>query len=174
MSQNPKPFATLETELADNTSKAITPLNLRNFLESALGCYGSLYTEGGVTTEGLTGTLAKVDTWLSAGTASNTTPDPTNNQLTIDAEGVYLVEFNAQYLGAAASDQAWFELRNNNVVVVGARCVSEILVAQRDTASFKQVVSLSVGDDLSIYAKAVGGVGDVTIENAQLIAARIG
>ena len=175
MAQTAKPFATLETELADNTAKDISPLRLRNFLESALGCYGAMHIDGGSTAEVLTASATKITGWLTAGLAKNTTPDPTtNDELTLSVDGIWLVCFSCSFLVTAATDRFKFELRNNDVQVPGFASDVSGTLGDRVVCSWSNVGSFVASDDLTVYATAIGGLGDATLEHAQLTATRVG
>lgn len=166
--------ADLLTAYADNIAKAIKPVHHRDFVDSALNCYGSLHIDGGSTALGLTAAPAVISTWTSSGPAGNTTPNLPGGELQADADGIWAVEFSASFLVSVAPDRFLFQLRNNAVLVAGGQRDIDGALAARVGVHVRQLVSLTAGDDLSVYAAAVGAAGDAALEHANLVAHRIG
>jgi hypothetical protein len=176
MAQTARSFAALEALFADNTDEDIDAVQLRDFLESALGCYGQLEIDGGSTAEGLTATPAKLDTWLALGPGRNTSSDIVSpaGDLQLDADGIWAVSFEASFLVATGTDRFAFALRADNVAVTGFGAEITGTLGERVQVSFKGLYSATSGVALSVYAAAVGAAGDITIEHARLAAHRVG
>ena len=176
MAQTARNFAALEALLADNTDRDISAVDLRDFLESAMGCYGQLEIEGGSTVEGLTASPAKLDTWLAIGPGRNTTTDIVSpaGDLQLDADGIYAVSFDASFL-TSTSDRFTFALRADDVLVTGFSCEVTGITSQRQNASWAGLYSATAGVALSVYGnRDMAGIGDITIEHARLTAHRVG
>ena len=176
MAQTARSFAALETLLATNGAKDISATALRDFLESAMGCYGSMYVDGGTTAAAIGAAFALlVPPWLVGGTCRNTTANLAASKLEVDADGIYAISFAATALVTGATDRFAFEVRNLGVKVAGLTAEITGTLGERVGAQIgPRAVSLTAGDEISIYAKAVGGVGDLTIEHAQLALDRVG
>lgn len=176
MAQTARSFAALEALLANNTTRDISATDLRDFLESALGCYGAIHIDGGSTAEVLGAAPTKIDTWLTSGPNRNTTAEITSpaGNLQLDADGIYAVSFDASFLVTGATDRFSFVLRADDVIV--PRFTSEItaVLAERAHVGFANLYSATAGVELSVYGAAIGAVGDITIENARLMAHRVG
>jgi hypothetical protein len=175
MAQTARPFAELETLFADGVSKAITALRLRDFLESALGCYGSMYVEGGSTAEGLTITPQKLTGWTSAGVQRNVLADVGNDRLIINATGIYMVSLGMSFETIAALDTYEVDARINEVKAPGLSSgFGPIPPGTIVPASFGRPLELVQNDYLEIWGWSTGGVGDIKIQHAQLSVDRVG
>lgn len=91
MAETERPFTTLQTLLADNTTKAISPQDLRDAIVSALGGYASIYVDANTTAQAITATPAKLAAFASAGPARGATGDVANDKLTAGVAGDYLL-----------------------------------------------------------------------------------
>lgn len=177
MAQTARTFAELEAHFAGGIPESITPLRLRDFLESAMGCYGSMFVDGGSTPEGLTASPQKLAGWTSAGVARNVVPGPTtSNRLEVNAPGIYSVSFGASYEILTALDGFTFEVRNNDVKLSGFSAyfsgappgsIVPVAIGPRP-------VELAGGDDLSVYAYSAAGAGDIALVHAHLAVHRVG
>lgn len=104
MPDTQRDLTSLQALLADNTSGAISPQDLRDFLVSALGGYGSISVVNGVTAQTTIGTSdVKVNQFTTNGASdgSNVVPDHTNDQLTVGVAGDYLIEATISAEGTA-------------------------------------------------------------------------
>jgi hypothetical protein len=173
MAQTARSFAALEALLADNSAGDITAVKLRDFLESALGCYGSLRIALGSTAEVLTATPAKVATWLTKGPSRNTALTLASG-VQLDSDGIWFVSFDASFLVTTSTDRFRFALRADNVEVPGFACEVTGVLGERAAVSFADSYPATSGVELSIYAEAIGAAGDVTIENGRFGAHRVG
>jgi len=175
MAQTSRTFAQLEVLLADNTAKGIGPTDLRDFLESAMGCYGSMYADGGSTAASIGATFALlVPPWSAAGPYRNVVVDLAGSELEINADGIYRVTFSASGIVTGATDRFAVEGRNLGVKIAGLTAEVTGTLTERIYLGFSRSVSLESGDTVAVWAKAVGGVGDLTIEHAQLSVDRVG
>lgn len=176
MAQTPRSIDDLETLLADNEAGAISAQDVRDLMESALGCYGQLKTDGGSTAESLSATPAEIDTWLTSGPCRNTTPDITSpvGELQLDADGIWALHFDASFLVTGATDRFDFELRADDVAIAGAQAQVTGTLGERVAVSMTALYSATSGVGISVYAAAIGAAGDITIEHARLTAFRVG
>jgi hypothetical protein len=177
MSQTPRTFAELLAAFANNDSKGITALRLRDFVESAMGCYGSMFVDGGSAPEGLTTTPQKLTGWTSAGASRNVTPDPvTNNRLEIGATGIYDLSFSASFQLLTALDAYTFEARANGTKLPGfsARFSGAPPGTVVPISFGPRPVELVDGDDIEIYAYSDAAAGDILLVHAQVAVSRVG
>ena len=104
MADTAKSVADLQTLLANNTSGAISPQDLRDFLVSALGVYGGISVNGnGTETQSNIGTTpVKLVGFDTDGNANGCTPAQASDQITVDVAGNYRISFHATFSGDAS------------------------------------------------------------------------
>jgi hypothetical protein len=174
MADTVRTLAQLQALLPDNVAGDISPQDLRDFLVSVLGVYGAILVTDGVTGQTPGTTPVKLTAFTTNGLARNVVPDHTNDRLTIGANGAgdYLIIFQSSFSG---SNNATFELEFYlNQVATGYK-TSRKLGSAGDvgSASLIGLGSLVDGDEIEIFVD--GGAGEsLTVEDAQLIAVRIG
>jgi len=158
---------------ADNTSRDISPQDLRDFVVSAHGVYGGIYLLDGSTAQtGISTTPAKMTGWGGNLAAAGVTPDYTDGSLTVGTDGVYKVEHNISFLGNGSNTYKG-RLRIDGVEHSAGwtdyRASGDYL-----SAGFVTLVSLSAGEKLTIYLESNAGGGvSLTPFDAQLVCFRI-
>lgn len=167
-------LAQLQALLADNISGQISPQDIRDFLVSVLGVYGSIYVVDGAVPQVPGATPVKLTAFANNGIARGLTPDHTNDRLTVDANsaGDYLVVFQCAFSG---TNNATFEFEAYVNSVASGYKVSRKLGVAGDVGSCSLIglVTLADGDDVEIFVN--GGPGDsLTVEDAQLVLVRVG
>lgn len=169
MTDTQRSLSTLLDLAADNTSKAISPQDIRDFFVSALGGYGSIYVEAGATPETVGTTPVELAAFAANGAASGVTPDHAGNRLVVLVAGDYLADFNATFTGTA-SREVRFKLRKNAAEVTGVPRAEQKLDAAgaKTNASFSGVVTCAANDVLEVYAEADVDATSLTIKEATL------
>lgn len=144
-------------------------------------CFGEIYHhDGGVDT-----ILAAQDTWYQMnifsinGGSNNTTPDHTNNHITITEAGKYSVSYHASTKSAAANKYNMGVLKNNGAVnFLNSHTHRVTSVAERvDTVSATAICDLEEGDTVELWVKRIDGgavAKTLTTETAALNVTQIG
>ena len=114
MADTPRSLANLQTLLADNASKQISPQDLRDFLVTSLGVYGSLSCFEASTQQDNPYTGTKLTCFTTNGASNGTTPDHTDDSITIGVTGIYDVYFQISFSGTSSSE-ARFRLRVDGI-----------------------------------------------------------
>ncbi|MEE9395176.1 MAG: hypothetical protein V3W41_22015 [Planctomycetota bacterium] len=174
MAQTSRSIADLETLLATNGARGISGIDVRDLMESAMGCYGGLHIDGGSTALSLTATPAEVDTWLSSANLRNTTADLVNGRLQLDSDGIWRLDFSASFIVVTATDRFNWQLRADAVAIAGGQRDVTGVLAERASVHISQLYTAVAGAEISVYAAAVGAAGDATLEHANLVAHRVG
>lgn len=172
MADTIKSVADLLTLFADNTSGAISPQDLRDFLVSALGVYGDLRVEAGSAAQtSIDTTPVKLTGFNANGLGNGITPDHvTDNDLSVLTTRVVEVSFACTFLGTA-SQTFYFEIYKNGAST-GIRGRADIN-ATPDVAhvSCGGLVSCTAADNIEVYVYSAAGSGhSVTPYEAQLVA----
>lgn len=169
--------SSLQSILGDNTTGDISPQDLRDFLVTSLGVYGSISAFDASTAQGSLGTTpVKLTGFTTNGKSKGVTPDHTNDQLTITVAGDYCVEFQCSFSGTSSAE-AQFRLRVDGVeqsfgcnrkLGTGGDVGSCFFVAPD--------ITLANTDVLTIYVETDSGAGtdSITVVDAQFSARLIG
>ena len=177
MSGTARQLSDLDTLFADNVVGAISPQDLRDFLWTALGCYGSLYCFNAATAQGGLGTTpAKLDCFTVEGNAANVTPDAATDTLQVGITGKYDGMFQVSFSGNGAHT-CKFRLRVNDVETQFG-CTRK-LGTGGDVGSasfFAPGIALTALDEVSIYVETDdAGNGDIiTVSDAQFSLKMVG
>jgi hypothetical protein len=159
--------------LADNTTGDISPQDIRDTVVSIHGVYGKLYTADASASLSVSTTPIKMTLWAANGLSAGTTPDHTNDQITVGTAGVYHVVAQFSFSGAA---NAAFHLHlRNNTVEVPEIGTQRKLGAGGDigSCSFTGLTSCSANDVLTVYVEADGASKTFTLGDGQLVVHRI-
>lgn len=159
--------------LADNTNGDISAQDMRDVLVSVHGVYGAIYAENGSTAQtGISDTAAKMTGFSANGISSGTTPDYTNNQITLGSDGIYLVFLQVSFTGTA-SKTFECQIRNNdgNTNYHSNRKLGA--TGDVGSASCLALLSCSANDVMSVYVLSSDGGSSFTINEAQLVVYRI-
>jgi hypothetical protein len=166
-----KTKAQLDTLFADNSTGAISEADLRDFVDSIMGVYGSIVFEANAVTQTVaSGVPEQLTEWTGDGISNGTTPAYASDQITIDHTGIYQVSFQASFQGLATKIQE-FELRVDGAVT-GVKCHRYTSAADVGSCSFTCQISLTAAAVLSIWVE-VDGAGAITVEEAQFTVHRI-
>jgi hypothetical protein len=104
MADTQRTLAALLALLADNITGDISPQDIRDFLVSVSGGYGSIFVHGGVTAQaGITSTPVKMTGFDTNGISNGTTPDHTSDDINISVAGDYLVSGAVSFIGTSNS-----------------------------------------------------------------------
>jgi len=177
MSGTARTLAALDALFADNTAGEISPQDLRDFLHTVLGVYGSMYCFNAAAAQGSLGTTpAKLSCFTVDGEAVNTTPDHTNDQLTVGVTGIYDMNFEVSYSGTNSA-VCKFRIRVNGIEQPFG-CTRKLGTSgDVGCASFfAPGLNLTALDIITVYVETDdGGNGDtITVTDAQLTIKMVG
>jgi hypothetical protein len=166
--------AALQTLFADNITGAISPQDLRDFLDSIMGVYGAIFVSAGVTGQTIvSGVPEQVSEFTHDGAASGVTPAYGSNQITIDNTGIYAVNFNMSFQGITNCTFEFSMYKDGSPM-------SPVLGAQRKTGNtdvgscgFNCQVSLVAAEVLTIWVEGDQN-GSFTANDCQFTVHRIG
>lgn len=170
----------ISTNLANNTSFAITPTLLRevidDLLDSLHGVYGGLYITAGATAQNLTTTPAKLTLFAADFTALGTTPAHASDQIAVGTAGVYKVEGSFSFSGVADVKYT-LALRGGvagATLITGVKCSYEPADTDVHHMGFVGLVMCAASDILTVYGESDEATNQAfTLTEAQLIAHRI-
>jgi hypothetical protein len=168
-----KTHTELTALFADNTSGDISPQDLRDFLDSIMSVYGAIFVSAGVTGQVIaSGVPEQLTEWTHDGSANGVTPAFASDQITIDNDGVYAVNFAISFAGITNCVFQFTMYKNGSPM-------SPVLGAQRKTGNtdvgscgFNCQVSLVDGDIISIWVEGDQN-GTFTAVDCQLTIHRI-
>lgn len=169
-----KSVSALQALLADNEAGDISPQDVRDFLVSALGVYGSISCFEAVTQQVNPDTGAKLTCFTANGNSNGTTPDHTNDQITIGIAGNYDIAFQASFSGTISSEMR-FRLRIDDVEQ-SYGCTRK-LGTGGDIGSasfFAPGVTLALNEVVTVYVEADGATDDLTVADAQFTVHMVG
>jgi uncharacterized protein GlcG (DUF336 family) len=131
--------------------------------------YASIYVNDGASAQGsISTTPAKVTGFAANGPSNDSTPDHTNDQITIVTGGAYLVAFQVSFSGTVSTSFT-FKLRID--AVESTLGCTRVLGTGGDlgSASFSGILNLSASEVLTIYVEsAVGSGNSITPADMQL------
>jgi len=161
----------LLTLLADNTSRDISPQDMRDVLVSVHGVYGGLYVQDGSTLENVT-SAAKMTGWAGNMASAGTTPDHTDDSIEVGTDGIYLIWHQMSCLTATASVTFQGHLRIDGVEQVEGWHQKFGATSEENQVGFVALKSLSSGEKITVYLEC-SGVGTLTPVDAQLVCFRV-
>jgi hypothetical protein len=169
-----KSVADLQALLADNVSGDISAQDLRDFLVSALGIYGSLSCYEAAVEQVDPDTGAKLTCFTANGNSAGMTPDHTDDSIAASVAGNYDIAFQASFSGTSSSEIR-FRLRIDGVEQ-SFGCTRKLGTAgDIGSASFLAPgVTLAVGEKITVWVEADGATDDLTVADAQLTARMVG
>jgi len=161
--------------LADNSTRAISPQDLRDAIVSVAGVYGMISTQDGSTAQdNVADTFEKLTNWTHDGLAVGLTPAFGSGSITVDtgADGIYLAAFQVSFSGAAVAIYSFHLHKNTSDTLLGAhRKTGTVDVG---SASGFGLLSLAAGDEVSVYVQTDNGGGvSLTVADAQLALLRV-
>lgn len=165
-----KTYAELTTAFANNTTGAITPSDLRDFLDSQR-VYGSIVTQAGVTSQTFVSTTPELLTeWTADGISNGVTPAFATDKITIDNTGIYKVDFFCSFAGANPVVNS-FELRIDGVAT-GIQFDRKTTSTDIGSGSFTGIISLTAAEVLTVWGTLTGGT-TLTVQESALTVYRI-
>jgi hypothetical protein len=172
MPDTERSLASLQALLADNQAGAIVAQNVRDFLVTALGGYAMVYLVGGAVAQAVTGTPAKLTAFTADGPEFGANGDHANDQITINTNGIYWVEFSADF-ETNATGAFVAELRKDGVAEGSLKAETEFEAAgEMRHWHFAGLVSLNAAEVLTVYVS--GAAANITVKHARLAVKRIG
>ena len=146
MADTQRKLADLQTLLADNTTKQISPQDLRDALVTTLGAYGSIHCNDGSASQSVgTSTKVVVNQFTANGAASGVTPDHANDKLTVGIAGDYFVSCVMSFASNGSDDTFEARILKGGAEVNGLSGKVEHALA----ADENQVVITGILDDLA-------------------------
>ena len=148
----------------------------------ATGGYGDIRVEGNVTETTISASSSdfsnKVQVTVfdtNGGSSQAVTPDHTNDHITIDTAGVYLIVLSVSISGGSNSTISLAFFKNNGATQVGARMTRKI-GAGGDVGAGALVAcaSLSAADTLELWLQNESATTNVTVEDACLCVIKVG
>lgn len=165
--------ADLLTLLANNTIGAIGAQDMRDVVVSLHGVYGMIYVDDGSTDQTGIGTaLVKLTGFANNGIAVGTTPDHTNDQITVGTAGVYLVGLQASFSGSILAEFKAYIYKNMANTGFGFHRKLGTL-GDVGSASVAALVALAANDTVSVYVASDGTNKTLRLVDGQLIVYRI-
>ena len=166
--------AALQTLFADNTTGAISPQDLRDFLDSIMGVYGGVLITSGVTGQVLVAaTPEQLTEWTADGESNGATPAFASNQITIDNAGVYAVFFQISFEGITGSTFDFSVYKNGSPLSPVIDCERKTANTDVGSASMTAHLTLAAADVLTIEVESSGN-GTMVALDAHFLVNRIG
>jgi len=157
----------------DNSSKAITAQQLRDFVVSVLGEYGHLYKAGAATGFATNTSGVKMSTLDTAGVSGgNVAVTAASNRIVIGTTGTYHVSFTC-YLQNASSAGTFGVYLYRNGVDAGFLAIANVPTSGATTFSINTMLNLSASDYLEVYVAASSGTPTVTVGYPSLSVRRL-
>ena len=175
MADTSRTKAALLTLLADNTTGDISEQDVRDVLVSIMGGYGDIYLTGGSTAQTSIGTsYVKISGFAANGLSDETTPDHTNDRVTVTGAGVYLVNTSISFSGTGNAVITF------SVHVGQAEPTQKISIVRKigaggdvGNANAVGILSLSASDQVELFVKSDGASDSITPAEAHLTVTRI-
>lgn len=167
----------ITANFADNTSRAISPEDLRtvttDLLDSVHGVYGLMTVIANAVAQSITTTAARITAWSANGIAVGTTPDhATTNAIAVGTDGIYQVHFSADVILVAGTWTINIAVGTTLQATLQWAVVAAGTI--ETTISIVGLVTCVANDVISIYATSSSGGGlNLTLKNAQLTVHRI-
>lgn len=165
----------LTTNLANNSTGAITPALLRQVIQdlqdTVLGVYGAIYLAGGSTAQGLTTSYAKLTGFAADGLASGTTPAHASDQITILTAGDVEVVINLQGAGSGAGTFT-FAPALNGTASTTYQAAHTCTGTEPWNVQVFALITCAASDIITVMGKASSSL-NYTPANAQLLVRRV-
>lgn len=180
MADTIRTISTLLTSLFQDgqAAGAITPQDMRDLIVSLSGINGGMrvVNNSGGTAQVIGTSYSKVNQWTEKLETNVTVDIATNERITIDYAGTYLICLGLSFSGTGSTE---FEIEvqdNGGGTLLGGLEINRKLGSAGDvgSASVQDVVTLSASDYLELYVKADGASKDFLIFNGTLMVTRIG
>lgn len=174
MADTARTLAALQTLLADNTSGAISPQDLRDFLLSVLSGYGHISLLGGATNQGsITTTPAKVTAFAADGPSSaDVTPAHGDDSITVSLAGKYEVNFQGSFSGTASKTFLLRAYVDGVITTIG--CQRKLGTGgDVGSCSFTGILNLAAAQVVAVFVSSSDGGTDFLMVDGQLSLKRV-
>lgn len=165
------------TNFADNTTGDISAQDTRDFhtnlMDSIYGSYGSLLVSAGASAQSLTTSAAKLTCWAANGNSANTTPDHTNDQITISLAGEYFFFVNLCCTGTSTHIYTFAPRLDGSAI---SNVQTQFTNATGHWSVFLTgTMTVTAGQVFTVYgASNQGGGSNLTVVNGQAVVKVIG
>ena len=164
--------AALDILFADNSAGAISPEDLRDFLDSIMGVYGSIVIEAGSTGQTIaSGVAEQLTEWTADGISNGVTPAFATDQITINHDGDYEIFFQISFQGINGVVFKYTLYKNGSALPPS--CQRKTANTDVGSESFLCQIALVATDVLSIWVEGDGS-GTFTAVETQFAVRRIG
>jgi hypothetical protein len=173
MADIPRSTVVLQGLLPDNTTGQISPQDIRDFLVSALGGHGAIYAASAAGAQGTTTTPAKLTFADTDETApKQTTPDHTDDSITIDVAGKWEVSACVSFSG---SSSATFVVEARlDAIATGHKFIRKLGTGgDVGSASLCGQITVTAGQKVTLYVNNLAGSKSITVEAGSLCAKRL-
>jgi hypothetical protein len=168
------------TVLSATGTSDVLYVHLKDPLDSSdvVGTYGEIYVNGNASTT----SLPSQNTWVqfvhfdTNGVAVGTTPDHTNDHITISTTGTYKVELSVSFSGTGNQTYEIQVFKNNGATGMGNIHIERRLGSGGDIGASQcgGLVDLTAADTLEVWAQCTTTTGTtVTLRDATLNVVRI-
>lgn len=137
--------------------------------------FGEIYAENNstATTISVAGTWYQVTIFNTNGQSNNTTPDHTNDHITITKAGMYFVSVALSLLsGAGAAFVSEGEVKTNNGTVAHTNVHMDRALSggggDVGSASMSGIIDLAVSDTVEVWIRNKTNTTDITVEDINL------
>jgi len=176
MAETPRTYAELQTALADNTTRAITPEDVRDLMASAMSCYGAMAIVADTAPpQGLNElTWTVISGWDQIQTQSNMTVDLGASSTTVLYEGVYQASVSLSF-ELDGKDTMRLGLSVNGAPPASGGFGRKVQNAS-DLGSMSALTQAPVlaGDIITVVGKLTDGTANITSHTAVFAMSRIG
>lgn len=166
------------TDDATGSTKYITAANLKVYLGKH---YGEIKVESNATTTTFGGSStdfsnkSQVTIFDTNGSSSGTTPDHTNDHITINNAGVYFVTVpSISFSGGISDTYSYAIFKNNGATQLTARTTRKLGTGgDVGAAANGGIVSLSATDTVEVWIQNEGDTSEITIQDISLCVFKI-
>jgi|GEM_PF-3984996 hypothetical protein len=147
-----------------------------------LNSYGSLEVESNSTDITISGTdtafganAAQLLVFDTNGPSNGTTPDHTQDHITIDEAGTYLISFSVSFSGGSADTISAAFFINNKTTQLGSRMTRKLGTGGSvGSASHLAIATLAATDTVEVWFQNESATANITVEDACLSVAKLG
>jgi len=144
-------------------------------LSELASAYASIYVAGGVASQSLDTTRAKLSQFTANGGYLTSTPDHANDQITATLAGVYEVTAELSFTGEPGTTYQFVLAKGGTALGVGETAIVYVPDARNYQATMRAIATLAATDVLTVYAasdKAAGAA--LTVVEGRLALRQIG
>jgi hypothetical protein len=161
-----KTHTELTALFANNITGDISPADLRDFLDSVLGVYGSINITGGSTGQVLASGVPELMTeWTHDGVANGVTPAFGTDNITVDNAGVYEVSFACSFEGVTGAIFQFYLRKNGSLASPSIGVHRKTGNTDVGACGFTGHLTLAAADILTIWVESDGNGTPVWIES---------